>query len=649
MLGLVPLLCFVILFATVDRWSRGRGDARDWRSTLLAAAVAWGLLVVAITESLSLFRLLTRDWVLGCWLAAGLLGVVLYRRLPGQGPRFGRLGRGIGRSVSPFLRLLIGVVATILAVVGVVAAMAPPNTNDALDYHMPRVVHWLQNDGVAFYPTAVPRQLTLSPWAEYAIAQFQILSGGDRWANLVQWFSMVGSVVGVTLIAKQLGADRRGQVFAAAVAATIPMGILQGATAQNDYVVSFWLVALVAFGLPLRSAPDAERALWTGGALGLAVLTKATAYLFAGPFLVWFALAGLRRTRWRGVGSLALVAVVALVVNLGHYGRNYELYGSPLGTGQEGPPGTTWGRYANDAFTAGTFASNVVRNLALHAGVPGFTLETAEMIDRAHRVVGLDVNDERTTWTGQSFSVAAPSTDEDFAGNHLHLVLILFVTALCLARRRLRRQAPLVGYLAAVCGGFLLFSLALKWSPWGTRLYLASFVLFAPVAAIALGSITRRVLAPAVVLALLVGALPFVGYAVRRPLIGSDPYRPLETSGNLFAADRLDQYLVTRPHMAADFKAAADFVRSSGCTEVGLYRMDAHEYAAWVLLQQGAQPPPRIEHVNVINSSASLPMAPFAPCAIVALRFYAGDNGTLAVGDRVYERVWSSAEVDVFV
>ncbi len=39
-----------------------------------------------------------------------------------------------------------------------------------------------------------------------------------------------------------IGEDLRAQAFIAAVAAAIPMGIVQSSSTQNDYVVAFWLV-----------------------------------------------------------------------------------------------------------------------------------------------------------------------------------------------------------------------------------------------------------------------------------------------------------------------------------------------------------------------------------------------------------------------
>src|SRR5262249_44420582 len=152
-------------------------------------------------------------------------------------------------------------VGIVVALVGVVALLSPPNTWDAMEYHMPRVVHWMQNRSVAFYRTHELKQLHMPPFAEFAILQLHSLFGGDRLDSLVQWFSFLGSVVGVTLIAQSMGARYNGQVFAAVICATIPEGILQASGAKNDYVLAFWLVTLVYYLLTFKRVPNVANAL----------------------------------------------------------------------------------------------------------------------------------------------------------------------------------------------------------------------------------------------------------------------------------------------------------------------------------------------------------------------------------------------------
>src|SRR5262249_49079834 len=175
------------------------------------------------------------------------------------------------------------------------AVAAVPTTRDSMTYHLARVAHWAQNRSVAWYPAHVLRQLHPPPWAEFAVLHLFVLAGGDRLANLVPWISIVGSVIATSLVARPLGAPPRGQILAAFVCATIPMGVLQASTTQNDYAASLWLVCLVHFLLALDSCPGVLASAGAGASLGLALSTKGTAYVFAVPFLVSFAAAGRAR------------------------------------------------------------------------------------------------------------------------------------------------------------------------------------------------------------------------------------------------------------------------------------------------------------------------------------------------------------------
>ena len=172
--------------------------------------------------------------------------------------------------------------------IGLIALIAPPNTNDSMSYHMSRVVHWQQNHSIAHYPTHILRQIVLPPGAELAILHLQILSESDRFANLVQWLSVAAGLCGVSLIAKELGADVRGQILSVVVCATLPMVILQASSTQNDAVEAFWMTCLVYFLLVMRRRQEWFYPYLVGMSLGLALLTKATAYLLAPPFLIWF-------------------------------------------------------------------------------------------------------------------------------------------------------------------------------------------------------------------------------------------------------------------------------------------------------------------------------------------------------------------------
>jgi len=229
------------------------------------------------------------------------------------------------------LVLLIGVVA-IAAATGIIAFTAPPNNYDSMYSHTAKIPCWVQNHSVAHYATHSMHALRYEPFAGFCNLQFQVLTGGDTFANGVQWFSMIGCLVGVSLIARCLGAQARGQTFAVVLCATLPMGIMQSTSTQVDYVTSFWLVCVVYHLLLLIANPSSwSLTLLLGASLGLALLTKATNYFFAFPFGIWLAWFLIRKLKGRAFLQGFVIAAMALLINAPHYARNISTFGHPLG------------------------------------------------------------------------------------------------------------------------------------------------------------------------------------------------------------------------------------------------------------------------------------------------------------------------------
>lgn len=606
---ILPPLCFAMIYAVCC--ARERVLFVSLRQSLLLAAVVWGILVVVITEGTSLAGLFAYSCLTLVWgIVLGAFGVVCMKQLSKRS----RVRFSLFPCASGFLNFLI------LGIIGIslfslsVALIAPPNTWDSMTYHMSRVMHWVQNKNVGFYPTNIERQLHQPPWSEFVIAQFQILSHSDRYANLVQWFSMMGSILGITLIAQELGADTRGQILSAVVAATLPMGILQSSSTQNDWVVGFWLICFAYFVLVARKNLGWSNTLGAGGSLGLALLTKGTGYIYAFPLVIWLGVFLFKNFSWKRCGSIFVLGIIAFPINLGYFQRNYSLYASPLGPSSESMTGDF--SYVNDVFSFSAFSSNVIRNMAIHIGTPfGLVNQVIERgIEDLHKYVLLiDPNDPRTTWTSTQFRIMPPSNNEDGAGNPLHLVLIGCAIVFLIARRGLGERV-LSAYLIVVCATFLLFALILKWQPWHSRLHLPFFLLSAPFVGITLSKISTQY-ANLIATLLILLALPWIVYNSSHPLIGRK---------NIFLISRIEQYFRKRPALQSPYANASNFIRDRGCSAVGLsLGGDDWEYPFWVMIQEDGRMNVRIEHVQVQTQSTVLSRLPwfdsFRPCVIISL------------------------------
>jgi 4-amino-4-deoxy-L-arabinose transferase-like glycosyltransferase len=201
---------------------------------------------------------------------------------------------------------------------------------------MSRVAHWIQNGSLRHYPTGYYPQLTHPYWAELSILNLFLLWGSDRLANLVQWFAVLFSFVGISFLVRLLGIGRKGQWAALAFAASIPMGLLQATSTQNDYVAALWLICLGIFVLlAIKHAPRWLEIASLGAALGLGMLTKGTFYPYAIPlgivlFIGWF-IRSLKRNLRCTLAQAVTIMLIAGTLNLGYWVRNTISFGGPLG------------------------------------------------------------------------------------------------------------------------------------------------------------------------------------------------------------------------------------------------------------------------------------------------------------------------------
>ncbi len=601
---ILPLIAYIEIF-----WLC-RLRTRDWRAGVLEAATCWGVALTLITELLSIPRWVTRGGLSCAWIVVCLsCGYLLWQ--------YGR--RRDSREQNPPIPdrvswCLLGGVGVVLALVGITAVLSPPNTWDAMAYHMSRIVQWMTNRDVFFYPTFYSAQLFLSPWAEYAMLHLDLLYGGDRLVNLVEWFSFAGSIAGVSLIAKSLGADKRGQILAAVAAATLPEAILESSGAMNTGVGAFWIVAAVYFALQWRERQDWPTLFFTGGSIGLALFTKGTAWLFL-PFPLiacWLMAAPLARRRllWRS----PVCILVVLVLNGPLFVRNYRLSGSPLGFAS--PLGDDPQRqYENSRFSAPITAANAVKNLALHMGTPSDAVNgvVEKSVAWTLHAMHSDPDDPESTYRG-GFRMNRMSNDESTAGNPLQLVLIAAACLLAFIGGR-DGNRDLRWYAAGMFGAFILFCAVLRWQPWNSRYHLPVFELGCALAGVAWSKYGGRWIPAALGAVLLLSALPFALANSLRPLA---PWRPdsvlAQTRGSLYFTDFHES-------IADSYAAVAREIKSSPCRNIGVDgSLQDFDYPLFALLDAGRSAQ-RIEYTGVNNLTSGFGRPEERPpCVVICLR-----------------------------
>lgn len=577
----------------------------NFRESILNTAVLWSVLIVVLTEILSLFNAISFKNLSAFWLVTNIVCIRFFY-LTYKKTKFGKLRQIFEHpKLTPSEWIVLGGVILFASTCSIIAFIAPPNNWDSLTYHMSRVAHWAQNQNVKFYQTSIIRQLTLNPFAEFIILQFQVLTSSDRWANFVQYFSMLGSLLGTSLIASKLGANRLTQLMTAAIVISIPMGIAQSTSTQNDYAASFLMICIVYNTIKLKNDFNWKTVFYLGSSLGLGFLTKGTVYLYALPFIIWILFSFKQKPSIDRLKVLLLLFVLTCAINSGHYLRNYSFSGSILS-------GNVLPKVMNQRHGLDVLGSNLLRNTALHWAAFSNSIceRLTQGVVQAHKIVGLDAADPQTTYSSEF--IIQKSLAEDTSGNFRHFILgVLSLIFYFIYLKRFKDNQILKGYLLALLSSFFIFCWLIKWQPWHSRLHLPLFVLAAPWIAIVLSNKFKDKWILLISIFLLLTSIPW---------LLRNPARRMQSSkkATIFNTSRIDQYFANNPDIKAPYKVALSTIASSECQNIGVaIGEDSWEYPLWAILQFEHNSNKRIEHVNVQNISQKYKTSNFSPCLIM--------------------------------
>ena len=582
-----------------------------YREAFLSAAVMFGFFAITSAELLGVFHALTPSVFQCLWLFVVLLlilfGAHTWRR---RGFSFSHFWSSLF-TLTLFEWSCVFILLCIFVTTAFIAFVSPPNNYDSMTYHLPRIMHWAAQASLQNYLTDIPRQNQYPPGAEYILLHIFLLTSDDQWFNFFQWGALVGSCCGVSLIARELGAGRTGQLLAAIVAGTVPMAILQSTSTQTDLIESFWLVVAVLFALRCRKNWSWFSAGISAMAFALAVLTKGT-FFVAVPVLIW-AFAGCRLLFREKIVLVSLFIGILLVVN-GSFWLREELLN-----------GKTAKEFIVDTAHPSSLVLNALHQVSMHWILPWNKDASARnaILVGAYKLFNKNFSDLQAAETFSSgVKLAEMALDEDLAGNFVHFFLYLgcFLPLVFFKAGELRKFA----FYVVLGGSFFIF---FKWQVFISRMHLPVFILFAPV----IGAfLEKKQTLRIVMICFLVGsAVYFLLGNHTRSLVG--PFRLLQTP-------RLYYYFMKKPDHLKVYAKAAQIIRLSQCTDVGLIQgEDSWEYPLWALTDYGF-----VKFHSI--STEKIPDIP--PCLIVKLDSLR--EGFLLAEGSSYVKTWEDYPLQIF-
>lgn len=616
----------------------------SFRNSLLITTILMSVIVLLATEFLSVFHLINELSITIFWLSfsAVTLFLLVYtsRRKKNVIGVFRSALTGFKNSNTFFDYLIICLILAIFILIFITGISSAPNNWDSMTYHLGRIIHWIQNQSLAPFATHIERQLFQPPLAEIFIVHLQLLTKSDLFAFLVQFYAMIGSIVAASLITLKLGGSYRAQLLSALFVATIPMGILQTSSTQNDYVVSFFIISFVYFLIVYIKDQTWYSIILSGTSLGLAICTKQTSILFAIPFLLlltplvykWIIARdynAIKKFLLLGIAS----AITGIILPLGYFIRNYQVWHDILGRPASSGPLQGTGLSLDGLFL--TMVAHIGNHIP--AVGPLYTI-FYELLESIIGLFDLSLANLSSPYGSFAFPPLL-FPHEDLTGNPFSLLLIIASIIVIVVKYRDTRTTQMnILYIICCIFCFIAFSAVIAWQPWSSRLMLPLFILFAPLVGIVLSKfVTKRGFIVAITLLMVISATPYLFLNESRPLMHYDVLG-IQTTGiakiipeykqnkefSIIYSNRTQDYFrnklfaENKKTILQDHLNVMEYIISNNISKVGLiFGENDWEYPLWAIARYEMSHPIHVEHVNVRGQSASFENKRFIPEIII--------------------------------
>lgn len=519
-LAILPLLAIALGSLAIHVRNCNSKNAPDWRDSIFTATVLISLWTAFITELLGFFRALEFWPVLIAWMIPILVALVF------TACTSCRLKMPNLPSLSFLEMFACTMIALVLLVVLVSALIAPPNNIDSLNYHLPRIVAWMQQHSLADFPTDYTMQLAMPGFLEYLGLNSMILGGGSAWAiNLFGVLSLLLLALAGSSIARRLGGTRESQALTMLFIVTIPMAFGMASTFKPELLEAVWLEILAYWllGIMMERQCGFGQLLLVASTFGLAALTHGTGYVLGMPLALMAAIGLWRSVRWKSVGYILLIGLVVFVVNGAYYARNVMQFGGLFGPS---PAGHISLQVVNTAFTPRILLENLLRDTASMVAGPSHIINEAlgNSISYVAEKLHLNLQDPRSTQPipgiSKPYDGVAYFPNNEYRTSWPLQMFLIGLLPLCFWLGAGSQHTKMCRLYTLLPVGCLITAAAiLRWQQTINHLLIPIPALFMPVAAVVISGKPFRWFRPVVALSAVIALMPFA-FLYPRTLLG---------------------------------------------------------------------------------------------------------------------------------
>lgn len=466
-----------------------------------------------------------------------------------------------------------------------------PSTTDAMGYHIPRVIHWL-NNGTTIQTSIVNFHDFMPPFPEYILLHLYLIAGGDRLLFFSQWIAFAASIFLSGEVFLLLKGDRKITEWVRLLVALIPIALLESVSTQVDLQSSVFILMALYLSLILIQSKRIIFSLVLGSALGLGMLTKQTFAAFAivpGSLLLYF----IKRNWLKGITASVVVVFLILVMQFSFFSQNIRLYGNFSGQSLRGEKNI----FFNEMISPQAAFSNMLKNASINLPMPVGREVAENVLMSLSSLIGVDINDPRINYNPSLKFHLLPIIypQEDMVSNPIQLLLIAIAGGVLILNRKRINNVMVVYLYTFLIISFFVFSLILNFNIYNIRVEIPMFMIGTILAVQILSEteLGRKILKAALFVSFPLGAM-LILFNVGRPYI---PYGFFYEKVKAFAPKnagipeafyirpREQQYFNARYYWFDPYSKVADLIlKTKSNPRIKIDLMDEFEYPFWELL-----------------------------------------------------------------
>lgn len=602
---MVTLQIAAILLTFFLLYDNGKNVIRSLANTwIIITAFIW-----LSTEITSIFKAYTKTGILIAWIlySVGLL-FILYRKNP---ERIWQECIADNRTVKRLwneqkVQFVVFLLFALFVLIG--SSLRSLNNTDSSLYHLPRVMHWIQNKSVWPYAAGNSLQIRYPALAEYYVAQIFLAGLPDRLASLPQAVAFLASGGMVYGISRRMKVSRGISRLASFIYYCTPMALAQSFTTQTDDVAGMFLLVYIYFILDFiqnEKLADGMKMIRNGVRLAACVmfgyLCKPTICFVMVVFFAWMCIIRIRRHDRISLlaGYVVIGTVTAILLYMPLMAKTYELYSSEsTDIGME--DGNEIAEKMDNSQNIVNILAPDSRSVAMGLESPKSFLMIALMnycrncssavFPKWNTVLNKIVN---TAGEMFHYDVSRFVLQEGDAFFHhdtapspaILIGMVVMCIVLLIRRRQLYNQQKI--YILCAVLGFVVQCGLMEFTLYRGRYLVGSMAVLCPAFAITIDTLrAKQNIKANIVIAIMVlvsiGAVNVWSYEILHMRDG-------------FTGEKVHQYLIDNTWLENEYTDLFDFINTNGFKTVGLYGGFNYEYIVWKAVDNLE----RLEAVNV--------------------------------------------------